>query len=1019
MKRSILPLLLLFLFVNVVSGQEKIVRGTVKSGVDKKALAGVLVFSKATHKRTITDSTGQFQLMVPNNSWLELSLPGYISEIISSGTGPDLKAELRLSDLTATGYGTTEKSHITGAIAVAKEAEFNEGLIYAPEQLIQGRLAGTQISRTSGEPGSGLTTHIRGISSVTGNAPLFVVDGFPLSDHIVFAESANLGFGTSSPQNSLNFLNAGDIESISILKDASSAAIYGARGANGVVLITTKNGEGKTKQLEYGSSLSISKVSEQYELLNADQFLEELTALGADRENFDRGAQIDWQDEIFRTAFSHDHQLSYAHNYQSGFYRASLGYSNIQGIVKDSDFNRFTGRLRMKQYLFKGKLIAGAGYSFSALASQAVPITDNAGFTGDLLGTAYKANPSWPADPEFQSGPMVLNPLSLLKYTSDNSSTGRNMLNFTLDFSPARGLNLMMLTGFDHSASTRKGAYSPELYFINGVYTNGRSYINKAETSSKLLEAWLTYDLHFKTSSLTALAGYGYQQFNRNGSRLQGWGFKDPDPEHMTEDLAEAATSLRKNAPIFYQQFGYSQGAFFANSLYPAPATYTASNLPPQVVKAVTESLFEESDELQSFFGRIHYNVRNRYFFTSNLRLDGSTRLAPQHRYGFFPSAAFAWELSKEPFTPDFFEELRLRAGFGITGNQNIPPNSYKTTFQYQPVVINNGGSIHIPGLTQTGYDNPELKWEQNREFNFGLDFTLEQGKWSGSFDLYRRETSDLFLIVEAPQPASSPLTGRNTDGQLLNRGVELSFSYQAVRTEKTALGFGINGAYNKNELQNFTGTINAAEIHGQGLSGSFSQRIVAGQPLYTYYMREFTGFGDDGLSTYQEDRPKLLEGKTPIPRYNLGFSGTFSHLNWDFSALFYGQFGHYIYHNTANAFFTMGSLANGRNVNTFTRESGESPQNAPEVSTRFLEKGDFLRLQNLQLGYNIRPEKKFIKTIRLSATAQNLFTLTNYAGLDPEVNINKPLNGIPSMGIDYTAYPMATTFTLGLKAAF
>lgn len=1017
MKRSYLLLLLLFLYVNVVSGQEKVVRGTVKSGVEKKALAGVLVYSKATFKSTITDSTGYFQLSVPEISWLELSLPGYITAIISSGTGQDLTVELRLSDLTATGYGTTEKSHLTGAIA--KESEFNNGLIYSPEQLIQGRLDGAQISRTSGEPGSGINTYIRGISSVTGNAPLFVVDGFPLSDHNVYAESANLGIGTSSPQNSLNFLNPEDVESICILKDASSAAIYGARGANGVVLINTKNGEGKNKQLEYASSISISRVSEQYELLNAGQYLEELAALGADRENFDRGAQTDWQNEIFRDAISHDHQLSYAHNYQSGFYRASLGYSNIRGIVKNSDFERFTGHLRLKQYLFKGKLIAGAGYSFSALANEAVPITDNAGFTGDLLGTAYMANPTWPADPEFQSGPMVVNPLSLLKYTSDNSSTGRNMINLTLDYSPAYGLNLMMRTGFDHSVSARRSAYSPDFYFINGVYTNGRGYINKAETGSKLLETWLTYDHHFKTSSLTALAGYGYQQFSRNGSMLQGWGFKDPDTEHMTEDLAETAEDLRKMAPMFYQQFGYSQGSFFANSLYPVPTTITAENLPPHRVKAVTESLFKGSEELQSFFGRLHYNLRNRYFFTSNLRLDGSTKFAPKYRYGFFPSAALAWDLSGEHFTPDFFEELKLRAGFGITGNHNIPPDSYKTTGQFLPAIINNEGNVYNPGLSQTGYNNPELKWEQTRELNFGIDFIFGQGKWSGSFDLYRKLTSDLFLLIVAPQPASGPLTGKNADGQLVNNGAELSLHYQALRTKKTTLGFGLNGAYNTNKLKNFTGTINAAEIHGQGLSGSFSQRIVADQPLYTYYLREFTGFDENGLSTYKEDRPALLKGKTPLPKYNIGFTGTFSHLNWDLTALFYGQFGHYIYHNTANAFFTRGSLANGRNVTSSIRERSESPVNAPEVSTRFLEKGDFLRIQNLQLGYNIRQGKKFIKTIRLSATAQNLFTLTKYSGLNPEVNTNKPLNGIPSLGIDYTSYPTATTFTIGLDAGF
>jgi iron complex outermembrane receptor protein len=1023
------------MITTIAWSQGRTVTGTVTSSEDGSGLPGVNVVEKGTSNGTVTNVDGGYSINVGENATLVFSFVGFASQEIAAGTqsnisvtlAPDVRA---LSEVVVIGYGEVQRKDATGAVATVKSEDFNTGVISSPEQLIQGKSAGVQITGASGEPGAGVNIRIRGTSSVRGgNNPLFVVDGIPLSGEDITAGGLDLGRGNASTKNPLNFLNPNDIESIDILKDASATAIYGSRGANGVVIITTKSGRGKKRSLEYSPSVSISRMANRYDLLDRDQFVSNAVALGSNPAEIDLGEDTDWQEEISRTAISQRHDLSFSDNYKTGNYRVSLSYDDQEGVIRTSGMERLTGRLNFNQGFFKDKLKFGAQVTLSRVNDQAAPITNNSGFEGDLIGSTYMANPTWSSDPDVQpvSG-NNLNPNSYLKYHSDETETNRSLINLSLGYDITKNLNFKINTGFDRSESTREKAFSRLLNMSNGVFGNGRGAIADIETSSDLLEAYFNYDKELGSGKLNAVLGYSYQEFNREGRTVLGYGFDTDDMGQMISDL-RTSRGLIETAigDRSYQQYGYAPANtdngpdFWVNTLFPEPQPAVAINtLPASLVRGVSADLFNTTDELQSFFGRVNYSLLDKYIFTGTIRADGSTKFGTNNKYGIFPSAAFAWRLSDEDFIPELFDDLKLRLGYGVTGNQEIPHNLYQTRqrFGNGAPAIANDGKVNPPGIGEVAYANPDLKWEQTSQLNLGLDFGFGQGKFSGNIDVYRKNTTDLLIQVTSAQPASQNFIWRNLDADVVNNGVELTLNYYAIDTEDFGLSFGFNAAYNDNMVKNYTGApLNTGEINGQGLSGAFAQRIANNQPLFTYFVREFTQF-EDGNAQYNGDFQRYV-GKSPIPKTNLGFNLNVRYLNFDFAAYLNGQFGHYVYNNTANAYFNMGSLLTGKNVTEDVLTSGESPSNAPDASTRFIEKGDFLRMQNLNLGYNFKLEDKFIKKLRLYASAQNVFLITNYSGLDPEVNINKARDGVPSLGIDYTSYPRARTFTFGLNASF
>lgn len=1025
-----LVLLISFLSVTAAWSQTKTVTGKVTAAEDGTALPGVNILEKGTNNGAITTVDGTYSITVNEGAVLAFSFVGYQTTEVPVGNQTTVNVALEgdvtaLTEVVVIGYGEVRRRDATGAVASVKAEDFNVGVISSPEQLIQGKTAGVQITSASGEPGAGVNIRIRGTSSVRGgNNPLFVVDGIPLSGADVSAGGADIGRGTSSARNPLNFINPNDIESMDVLKDASATAIYGSRGANGVVIITTKSGKNMKRQLEYSTNLSFARQAKKFDMLDRDEFLYHAGRLGADVDALDFGANTDWQDAVSRTAISHRHDLSFSNNYKDGNYRLSVSYDNQQGIIEKSALERITGRLNLNHTFFS-KLTLGTQLTFSRVNDQAPPISNNAGFEGDLIGATYMANPTWPRFADSQFSNTNANPLAMLKYSQDETGTDRALINVSLGYDILPGLNFKVNTGFDRSESLREGGLSPKLFLSNGVFENGRAFISDIETSSDLLEAFFNYNKTLGSGSLSAVLGYSYQEFRNKGVHTLGWGFNNDHLDAMVTDLTYSGNLIRNSISQSFQQFGFDDDRFFIQTVVPEPGTIDLGERPASTVRSVAGDSYEYIDELQSFFGRVNYTLHDKYLFTATLRADGSTKFGGDNKYGFFPSGAFAWRLSEEDFIPEFFDDLKLRLGYGVTGNQEIPHNLHQRRQRYaglgQPggISIENGGNINPPGLITVAFDNDNLKWEQTSQWNAGLDFGFAGTKFGGSLDFYRKVTTDLLIQITSAQPAPQPFTWQNLDADVINSGVEFTLNYYAIDTDNTNLEFSLNTSYNRNIVKNFNGIVDTGSISGQGLTGAFAQRIVDGQPLYAYYVREFLGFDQNGLSIYNGDFQRFL-GKSPIPKYNLGFAINLRHKNWDFSTFLTGQFGHYIYNNTANAFFSMGSLANGRNVTRDIVYVGESSVNAPDVSDRFLEKGDFLRMQNLVVGYNFNMgESSTVKRLRLYASGQNLFVITPYSGLDPEVNVNKAMNDVPSMGIDYVGYPRARTLTLGLSVAF
>jgi TonB-dependent starch-binding outer membrane protein SusC len=992
-------LLALFTVLSNFAFAQKTVTGTVKDAESGESLVGASVVVTGTTKGTLTDLDGKYELSVPADAAsLTFSYTGYANLTIALGASKVVDAALKggsiLEAVQVVGYGSVKKKDATGAVNTITEKDFNRGVINSPEQLMQGRVAGVQVSQSSGEPGGGINVRIRGTSSVrSGNNPLFVVDGVPLSGEETSATGGNTSIGSSSAKNPLNFLNPDDIASIDVLKDASATAIYGSRGANGVVLITTKSGKSGKGTLDYGYSLGSSTITKRYDLLSPTEFV----AAAGQSKNL--GGSTDWQKEIFRTAATHQHNLSFGSGDQSGAYRFSLGYLNQDGIVLNSNVKRYNARFNADRKFLDNKLKIGIQATIANNLDQGVPISDNGGFEGDLLGAVLKSNPTMPVykagtDTVTQLSTAEPNPMAYLVYSKDETKTLRTLGNLSAEYQIMDGLSFKTVLGFDRSNSGRRSAYSP-LLKVAGISGIGRLVTQDINVNNSLLESYLTYTKQFGSIGLNAMGGYSYQSFERVGGGVLYTGFREND---LGSIINNTAAVQRSGTAI-----GSDKSAI------------------------VPINSFKTVDELQSYFGRLNFNISEKYLITATLRADGSTRFGPGKQYGYFPSFAAKWRAIEEGFIPkNIFSDLSLRVGYGVTGNQEIPHNLYDTRTRYNNNSVDNGGNINGGGVSNVAFNNPNLQWETTSATNFGIDFGFANNRVSGSLEIYDKNTSKLLIQVTSAQPALNDFVWKNLDAIVNNKGIELSLNVVAVSTKDFRWDISGNIANNKNVVKNFAGLINTGEINGQGLTGAFAQRIAEGQPLFAFFLRDFGGFDKDGNSLYPAgDFQQFLSGgggglsKSPLPTITGAFSTNLKYKDFDLGMMFNGVTGNYIYSNTENAYFTAGALSNGRNVIKSVVGNGEGGLNAPDVSTRFLQSGAFLRFQNLSLSYNIKTNSTKVSNLRVFVTGQNLAVFTKYTGQDPEVSTNKAINGVPSFGIDYTAYPRARTWTVGANISF
>ncbi|MBD1394867.1 SusC/RagA family TonB-linked outer membrane protein [Mucilaginibacter glaciei] len=994
------------MFVQPALAQNKVVTGKVTDKKDGSPLIGVSVGAGAG-TGTLTSVDGTFRLSVPaSTTSLSLSYIGYKATTVALNGQTSVNVSMEssstsLNEVVVIGYGTQRVRDATGSVASIGTKDFNKGVIATPDQLLQGRIAGVQVTPSSGEPGAGATIAIRGAGSIrSGDGPLYVVDGIPIDNGGGSSGGYGVGAGSSSARNPLSFINPNDIENISILKDASSAAIYGSRGANGVILITTRKGR-KGQGIQFSANTSVASVAKRYDILGRDEFLKAVTSVGANAGpvaagGVDYGGNTDWQKEIFRTAISQNYNLGFGGaNNSGGTYRATLGYDNQQGTVKNSALKRLNARINASQTFFKDVVRFDLQSSYSNVKDQFAPITNNAGFNGSLVGAAIQLNPTIPVfdaqgryfdingynSDGFPNGNGFRNPVSLLNQIDDRDNINRYLNNLSLTIKLFEGLSYKGNFGADISRGLRKTFYDPKVVGYTDAIGireqnfpsptgNGTAILQHSELTNYTTEHTLNYDKKWAdNSSLTVLAGYSYQtfkNFNRND-----FGFGTSQPGVLVKDYNNFKTHLA----------------------YP-----------------VGDS---SSYRLQSYFARVNYSYKDRYILTGTIRRDGSTRFGANNKYGNFPALAAKWRISNESFMPKggFFEDLSLRLNYGQTGNQEIP--SYASLAIRQ---LNYNGNSN----PQQYLPNPDLKWQTNTTYGAGLDFTVLKGRLSGSVDYFNKSIKDLLFFQDIAQPAFSSRIYVNLPGNVRSTGVELGLNFAAVQGTKFTWDIAYNMTLLKNKVENFVGrNIVTGNIDGQGLSGAYAQIIANGYPLYSFNVPNYAGLDANGFGIYPQGIDASTIQGSPNPKFTAGLTNNFNYGKWNLSFFLNAATGFQIYNNTANAFFYKGNLVSGRNVTKAVAASNENALNSGEVSTRFLEKGDFLRLSNASLGYTFGLTGSVFKSLRLSVTGQNLFLITSYTGLDPEVNTDKQRNDVASRGIDYTSYPKSRIFTLGLNASF
>jgi TonB-linked SusC/RagA family outer membrane protein len=990
MKNSLLKGLMVFLTMlctSLIYSQD--VSGTVSDA--SGPLPGASILVKGTTNGAQTDLDGKFTIKnVGSNAVLVFSYIGLKTQEVSVAGKSSVTVMLKedsaeLKEVVVIGYGSVKKKDATGAVDQIGAKDFDNVASPSPAQLLRGKVAGVQVTQSSGEPGGGVAIRVRGNSSIrSGNGPLIVIDGVPLDGGNVSGGGDDL-LGTSSSRNPLNFVNQNDIESISVLKDASSTAIYGSRGANGVIVITTKKGKAKEPQLTYSTSVQFSKMSGKFGVMSADEFV---AAGGADKGS----RTYDWKDAVLRDGFSMNHDLSFSKTTENSNTRVSFGASNTNGIVKNSGLDKYSASVYNSNDFFGGALKVESRLIYASLKDETTLLSNNAGFIGNLIGTALYWNPTLPIYNTNGTYNVVsntyLNPVQLLNAYKDYTNTNKVLGSINTTWKINSHLKYQFLFGIEGSNSSRKSQLLPTIDILNVAQAavpgstevkHGQASINSQNKFNKTFEHTLNYNNDFGDNfNLDALVGYSYYDYNADGNFSSGKGY----------DMAQ--TNLIDNIE------GGLQNEFRVSS-------------------------YRNRVELQSYFGRVNATLYKRLILTGTLRSDGSTKLGVNNKYDYFPSAGIAYKVvdSKDGIVNNF----KIRGNYGITGNQEFAPNSAISR-----------GSYGINGtLNVDTNSNADLKWETTKSYGVGTDFELFNSKLTGSLDYFQRDTKDLIFPVPAAATQPGPPSPRfkNLPGNLINKGVEVALSYKVIDTEDLTWDISGNASFLSNEVKNFAGFISTGGLNGQGLSDAYAQVITNNKPAYTYYMYEWRGYDASGNSIYADaagndtglgTAAKKLLDKQPLPKINVGFSTNLAYKGFDASASFYGAFGHYIYNNTTNAYFFKGAFLGGRNVTQEAATSAQAQGDPNSPSTKYLEKGDFLRMGNLTFGYTIKGdalEKYKIKTARFYVNGSNLFIITGYSGSDPEVDTDKSLNGVPSAGMEYLSYPREKSVSVGLNVTF
>ena len=998
-------LFLTFLCVATALAQEKDVSGTVIDGATGQPLPGANVSVKGTTTGTTTGMDGAYELTVPGpEAVLVYSFVGYQRQEVTVGDQEVIDVTLQedveqLDEVVVVGYGTQRRSDISGAVSSVDVADADVGQVTSTQDLIRGRIAGVELQENSGEPGAGVNIRVRGTSSISGgNDPLYVIDGIPVSTtSLTPGGVSGGGVTTSNTTNPLSLLNPQDVESIQILKDAASTAIYGSEGANGVVLIETKSGVSGSVQVDYSGRFTSSSVANEMNLLTGDEYRQ------AQREIFDddvsSGPSVNTQDEVLQSALSQTHNLSFSGGNDQTTYRASLGYLDQEGILIENGIERATGRINAQHSSFNDALRFSLNLTGSYMERQHGFFNQGGGFEGGAIKSIIAWRPTLPLRTEdgelsFLSRD-IRNPIGLQEQITDVTDQRRLLGNFTTRVAPIEGLVGKATIGTDIADAVRRSLI-PNANTI-GEEVGGIARQQRRELSSVVGQTTLEYARDLTdTQRLQLLGGFEYKR-----TTFQDFGIQ-------TQDILDA---------LGFNNLGAGR----------QPQT-------PSSEKQLVEQV--------SFFGRASYSLLDRYTLTASVRRDGSSVFGEDEKFAVFPSVSAGWNMHREAFLEDvdWIANLKLRASVGVSGNQAIPPLQTAATLSPDPLFVGIFGEDQTSiGVAPQRAPNPDLKWEQTTEYNAGVDFTL--WRIDGALDVYRRETTDLLLDVNVPLPSVSTTVLQNI-GEVLNQGVELQVNASVFDRNKWSLDVGGNINSNFNEVTDLGGRefIDHTGVNGAGQSGLTAQRLQEGRPIGSYYGPVFAGIDEDGQETYEAEGGGTTTDLSaarrdfignPVPDFSYGFNVNVRYSDFDLSAFFRGASGKKLFNNTALEFTTLSNFGRGINVDADALTDGtraafteDGPGHTPVYSSRWIENASFLRLDNLTLGYTLPDASRFsLRRARVYVSAQNLFTITPYDGFDPEVNTNVNAEdtgfralALPDRGIDYTSYPRARSFTFGVE---
>ena len=992
MKKHPTLLKVLFLFLGMAFAfqgfaQEVKVSGKVIDLTDGSTLPGVTIAVKNTATGTVTDVNGNFALSAPAGSTLVISYVGYTTQEVTVGAQTNMTITMEpsvtmLQEAVVIGYGTVKRQDATGSIATVSANDFNRGAITTAQDLLIGKSAGVVINNDGGAPGASATIRIRGGSSLkASNDPLIIVDGVPIDNNKV-----------SGSSNFLTFMNPNDIESFTVLKDASATAIYGSRASNGVIIITTKKGvKGAPFKVTYDGKATVSAATEFVDVYSGDQMRNlahsNPVLYDPDTHQLLGKENTDWQNEIYRTAFSHDHLLGFSGSYKFLPYRASVGYTDEQGILKNTDMQRFTGSLSLSPTFLDNSLKVN-------INAKGMNAKHNFGADG-AVGSAVNMDPTHPvyANTDSTGGYFqwyslgaslgTPNPVEQLM-EADNKATvnrflGNIQFDYALPFLPELRANLNLATdisksdGHNNRPVTSPGNITGDLH---GQLTNFN-----AKNTNDLLDFYLNYvkDLPSIESKIDVTAGYSWQHFQFENFNYQR-GIVDNTPDPETGD------------PMF-----------------------------PYERKDSTKKINEL--QLISFFGRINYTLLDRYLLTVTLREDGSSRFAPENQWGTFPSVALAWRINQEGFMKgiDAISDLKLRLGWGITGQQDAPDFYYPFMARYISSAQGNYYLFegdYISTLRPSPYD-PNIKWEETTTQNIGVDFGFFSDRIYGSLDYYKRETKDLLSLINIPTGSNFSNTLLTNVGSLENKGVELSLNLIPILSTDQSLNIGFNISYNKNEITkllltddpNFIGI-----LEGDGMTGQ-KQVTRVGYPAHSFFVNKqvydaagnpiegmYVDLSGQGGSVNGDNNDKYIY-HDPAPDYLIGFSARYNIKNWDFGFSSRASIGNYVYNQVlaGASYDQMYQIGYWKNQTLLLENTKFVKRQF--TSDYFVENGSYFKLDNVNVGYKVNNIAKKVDA-RFSFTVQNAFTITKYTGIDPEV---------PN-GIDNNFYPRPRSFIFGIS---